>query len=443
MARVRSLTNADTLAAFRDGREGHNARDSLRSIPEEGRTELYSYQTLVAVRRERDDQTFYSAHRYSSTTAQQLGWRNTPELSFDCMAELIGPRWWDHLEPVDHGPRPCRSPICQRLRDARSANHETARIMIPGAYQYGAEAQAEPMPGDPDPLNPVSYPSTYEPGADTRCWAPVGTPGHGLPTVPGYDSPWVTAHLLRVDVEEPDTVTGQAAGKLGYGQHYILTGHEPGKREQYGGRTDQLWAAIVPNGAFPYGTDPNLPDAFASLRPDGVGADAKRQGDLWFLPYHGRCACPCHEDRRYAPDQDEHDARIAPLLTKAGRWTRHGCDLPGVDIPDVIDLPHGGTYEPGSSRVGATICKGALLPPAHAARIDGLELPAKGGRHKPARVALTPSYDAYASGPVDHPEHPTLRLRDRWHKVTTGRAVVSVAARYYQPMGNGRGGYAD
>lgn len=389
-----SLTNDQTIARFLDGKEGRNGRGSLRSENDpdrdaEGATVLFSYGTAIAIRRA-DGQVFRDAHAYSVTTSQhQNGIGAGPALSFDCARQLVGRNWWQRAHVLDSGPRYCDADECRARRKRMEDEY----------HDFHARRRAGTLqPEETEPESPyVNY---------GRCWQD-GEPGHAL-TIPDYDG-W-----------------GRSATLIDFGDGtQALFGWERGKRVRFGGDTSQLWGALLPSRAS------DIVSAFRTLRPrveDPFSESIKRQGDLFFLPWHGRCDCVCHMDKAPVDDEDCLGPAFARIMTRDGRYKRHGCDPMGATVPG---------SQPETEAFGAHVCKRALLPPSVAVAMDGLELPDKGGRHKATRAYMTADWRIWVRGYVEHPEHPRLHLAG-WHRVERSRARQAVAARYSAPRGGGR-----
>lgn len=263
-----SKTNTQVQEAFTEGkvaRSGNrNLRSELAANGDDGDTFLLSYSTTIAIRRAKTERVFYDAHHYSPTTSQhQGGHHGSPDFSFVCVAELMGPRWYETARIMDWGPRHCTDPACERERDQQWAMYRA------GITEW------------------------YDDIMD-RCWATDGERHqcgslHAL-DLPDYNSNpkhWATdAVLLEFDIE------GQ------YTQ--MLCGFERGRNIKWSGRQDQLWAAILPMRVY------DIRQAFEALKPayvrnvekqnEAIEANEengeqhiraiRRQGDLYFV------ACP-------------------------------------------------------------------------------------------------------------------------------------------------------
>ena len=268
----------------------------------------------------------------------------------------MGPYWYEQARIVDWGPRYCRHPDCKRTYDAQLEAYHDAD----GAIDSPTYGQCY-----------VSERRTEE--------------GHGV-MIPGYGGGnWWAAPAVLLEFD---------AGQQ------ILCGFERGKYVRGQGRTDQLWAAILPYRSY------DVVAAFQSLKPDYVrgtesynrlakdsgqeGMAIKRQGDLYFVE-----------------------------------------------------------------------CQNGRGPPKEATALDGATLPPGGTRsnHRASQVRMMcgPATDGsmmafprdngwriWARGQVLHPEHPRLCLGQKtWHRVLQSAAVRAVSSAYSHPPGGGGGAYGD
>lgn len=138
-----SLTNAEVHTRFLAGRTGANGRRSMVSDvdPETGTARLFSYTTVVAIRRP-DGAIFSDGHRYSVSTSQhQL--RSGASLSFQCAETLAGRDWWTEAEIVDTLPQWCRSRDCKD-RHAYECEFYCAAV---AARSADIDARAEALHG--------------------------------------------------------------------------------------------------------------------------------------------------------------------------------------------------------------------------------------------------------------------------------------------------------
>ncbi len=363
-----SKTNAQVIEAFTEGKKANSSNRNLRSEAngEDGNTFLISYQTTIAIRRAKTEQVFWDAHSYSPTTTQhQSGHYSEPEFSFSCVSELMGHRWFETARVIDWGPRRCTDPICQRERDQQHAMYSA------GITEW--------------------YDDIFD-----RCWASEGerqATGPNLHTLelPAYgdDKHWSTAAVLL-------------EFKRGGQTTQVLCGFERGKNIKYVGRTDQLWAAILPTNVY------DIAQAFEALKPAYV-RNVERNNELAAKEENGR----------------EHIRNVA----------RQG-DLYFVE------------------------CLNDHRPPKDAINLDGVSLPpGERANHRPkeARLLMGQPMDTngfrqatganaewllWARGSVDHPEHPRLRLGS-WHRVLSSAAVRGASAAYRNHMGSGRGAGGD
>lgn len=357
-----SKTNAQVQAAFAEGKTANSSNRSLRSEAngDDGDTSLLSYQTTIAIRRAKTEEIFWDAHSYSPTTSQhQGGHYGEPAFSFACVAELMGAHWYETAHIQDWGPRTCHDPECQREREQQQA------MYVAGITEL--------------------YDDIY-----TRCWASETDrqcPGnqHEL-ELPAYNDGkyWATTAVLL------EFNRG--------GQHtQVLCGFERGKHIKFAGRTDQLWAAILPMRVF------DIQQAFEALKPSYV-RNVERHNEL-------------------AKEADQ-----SPLAIQ-----RQG-DLYFVE------------------------CSNDSRPPRDAIKLDGVSLPpGERANHRPKQVRLVCGYEIpqtnyingradvwklWARGNVDHPEHPRLRLGS-WHRVLSSTAVRGASAPYSNHMGGGLGAGGD
>ena len=361
-----SKTNAQVTEAFITGKAAQNSRNSLRSEAnhEDGDTFLISYSTTIAIRRAKTEQVFYDAHSYSPTTSQhQGGHYGTPEFSFACVAELMGPQWYETARVVDWGPRDCRDPVCQRERDQQYA-------------MYRAEI------------------SPFDDEIFSRCWASdeerATVPNQHALDLPDYgDSKhWATAAVLL-------------EFKQGGQYTRVLCGFERGKAIKWAGRTDQLWAAILPVAVF------DIRQAFEALKPAYVrnvernnelateasqpARNVKRQGDLFFVE--------CLND---------------------GRPPKDALKLDGVSLPPGDRANH----RPNQVRLVCGPAQESMSTYTYRGPNSG------------------DMWTIWARGNVDHPEHARLRLGS-WHRVIPSAAVRGASAAYRNPMGSGNGAGGD
>ncbi len=364
-----SKTNTAVQEAFGQGKAARNGKGTLISdtAKEDGFAFLLSYGTTIAIRRAQNEETFEEtfrdAHSYSPTTSQHQGghYGDNPTFSFSCVEELMGPRWFMTARIIDWGPKDCTDPACGRERDQQWAMY---RAGITDWYD--------------DIMN--------------RCWATeeerMRIPNQHTIELPEYDDKpgrWkAPAVLLEFNRS---------------GQHtYVLCGFEHGKTAQYAGRTDQLWAAILPFRPM------NIKMAFEALKPS------------------------------YVRNAERGNA----LATDAGQ--------PGVAIRRQGDLYF-------------VSCPNGQGPPKDAIKMDGVSLP-PGDRanHRPNQVRMTcgpamrhgyaampPGGDEWlfwAKGNVDHPEHTRLRLGS-WHRVLRSAAVQGASAAYRNYQGSGSAACGD
>ena len=363
-----SKTNAQVITAFTEGKRANSSNRNLRSEAngEDGDTFLVSYSTTIAIRRAKTEQVFYDAHSYSPTTSQhQGGHYGSPEFSFNCVAELMGTRWYETARITDWGPRTCHDPACEREREQQRC------MYLAGITKW--------------------YDNIYD-----RCWASEEERDDSRPNLhaldlPDYGDPkhWATAAVLL----EFDRG----------GQHtQVLCGFERGKNIKWVGRTDQLWAAILPFHVF------NIQQAFEALKPAYV-RNVERNNEL-------------------AAQSENGDGHI--------RAVKRQGDLYFVE------------------------CLNDGRPPKDAIKMDGVSLPpGERANHRPNQVRLvmgpevqqfqsagTPprgvEWLLWARGNVDHPEHPRLRLGS-WHRVLASAAVRGASAAYRNYMGAGGGAGGD
>lgn len=354
-----SKTNAQVHDAFGQGKAARNGKGTLTSdtAREDGFTHLQSYATTIAIRRAETEQTFWDGHSYSPTTSQhQSGHYGDPTFSFSCVEELMGPRWFETARIVDWGPRQCSDPDCDRERDQQHAMYM---------------AKITPW-----------YDDIF-----SRCWATE----EELLRIPNQ-------HALELPEYNDQTRRWKAPAVLlefnqGGRYTYVLCGFEHGKNIKYAGRTDQLWAAILPFRPM------NIEKAFEALKPAYV-RNVERDNE----------------------NMANGDIRDNPPPVRAIR--RQG-DLYFVSCPN------------------------GQGPPKDAIKMDGVSLP-PGDRanHQPNQVRMVcgPSPDRaptgsdewmfWARGNVDHPEHPRLRL-DSWHRVLRSGAVRAASAAYRNFRGSG------
>ncbi len=341
-----SKTNAQVIEAFHKGKEAHNSRATLESLQPiaDGLTILQSYRTTIAIRRGSDDQEFWDGHSYSNTTsAHQRGPYSNPTFSFSVVAELMGSRWWETAHIQDWGPRTCSNPLCQERRDSEYA----AYLRNETKYRDDMFSKCHGL-GDPQDRHEVNIPG-------------YGDGRHG----------------------------GFARGVLlSFGHdRQVLCGFESGKAVKWMGRTDLLWAAILPFRVR------DIVQAFEALKPSYV-----------------------RNAERHNKDQEE-----------AGQPTwaikRQG-DLYFVECPN------------------------GQGPPKGAFKLDGVTLPpGERANHRASKVRMicgpegTHSFDdagwrIWARGNVDHPEHARLRLGG-WHRVLQSAALRAASSPYRHPMGRG------
>ena len=355
-----SKTNAQVLQAFTEGKQANSSNRNLRSEAngEDGDTFLLSYSTTIAIRRAKTERVFYDAHHYSPTTSQhQSGHYGTPDFSFNCVSELMGPRWFTTARIMDWGPRQCTDPACKREREQQHA------MYLAGITEW------------------------YDDILD-RCWASEEelrtVPNLHALNLPDYSDPkhWATSAVLL----EFDQNGGQKT--------QVLCGFERGKNIKWAGRTDQLWATILPMHVY------DIQQAFEALKPayvrnierhNELAKDAnqpiqaiKRQGDLYFIE--------CSNDHR--PPRD-------------------AIKLDGVSLP------------PGDR---------ANHRPKQVRMICG-PVSQNGYSYRPP-VGASDEWTFWARGNVDHPEHPRLRLAS-WHRVVPSAAIRGASAAYRNPMGAG------
>ena len=360
-----SKTNAQVREAFSAGKSASNSRGSLESfqpIGPDGFTMLQSYRTTIAIRRDSDGQEFYDAHHYSPTTTQhQAGHYGDPSFSFDCVAELMGGRWFEAARILDWGPRDCTNPECEAERQAQHDQYnEGLREWQDNMFSqcFGPDDQH----GDPQDRHKLVLPSY--------------TNGHWGQT---------------------------AAVLLGFGnQGQVLCGFEVGKAVKWSGRTDQLWAALLPFRVYDIG------QAFEALKPS------------------------------YVRNAERHNK----LAAEAGQLPepRTPADGPAVAIHRQGDLYF-------------VECPNGQGPPKEAFKMDGVTLPpGERANHRASqvRVLVGPegthsiddsSWRIWARGQVLHAEHPRLCLGKVWHRVLQSAAVRAASSAYRH--GGTRGVYGD
>lgn len=292
-----SKTIGQVQEAFHKGEAAHTGRYSLDS-DRNGLAEamaLRSYRTTIAIRRDRDGAEFWDGHSYSTTTSRHQSGHD-PAFSFDCVAELMGPRWWERAAVADWGPRYCADPQCEKETEDLRALYDAGLVK--------------------------DFPHR-------ECFSPNEGGQHSV-EIDGYNGWYGTAVLLAFD-----------------GQR-VLCGFERGKRGRWGG--DQLWAALLPTAVD------NVRQAFRALQPrffHNIRVDehdpavgAKRQGDLFFVPcYNGDgpptdtvnldgVALPLAADRanhraskvRFSPTGGYTGERGAPTACRI--WARGNIDHP-------------------------------------------------------------------------------------------------------------------
>lgn len=327
-------TNAEVGAAFHSGKEAQSSNGNMSSRRWSGATMLYSYRTLIAIRRD-DGQVFANAHRFSPTTGSNHQTQidnSAPSVSFTAVAELIGSEWWRKARVQGQGPRYCRDAGCTQENADQSSLFSSG--LMAEHPDYG------------------------------RCWSP-NSEGHSI-EIPDYHGGDNSAVLLSF-----------SDGRQ------VLCGYEAGKHVRNLGRTDQLWAALLPANAY------DIRRGFLLLSPPDV--------------------------RRYK----EGNVPGFPVLHERKPVQRQG---------DLYFIP---SYDG---------------PPKAALKIDGVGLPLTlaAGRASHiasrARLALNGGGEAqlWARGNVDHREHARLRL-SMWHRVYQSAAVRAVSA----PLQGGGGAYAD
>lgn len=369
-----SKTNAEVHKAFTEGKEARNSRLSLRSEAnhEDGDTFLLSYQTTIAIKQAKTGQVFYDAHHYSPTTSQhQTGHYGEAEFSFNCVAQLMGPRWYVWARVMDWGPRRCTDPTCQRERDQQHA------MYVAGITEW--------------------YDDIWE-----RCWASDGDRAALPPNQHAIDLPAYTDGKRWAT----DAVLLEFGHNKDGGQYtQVLCGFEHGKNIKWSGRSDQLWAAILPRRVY------SIEQAFEALKPayvrnverqNELAKDAnqpiraiKRQGDLFFVE--------CLNDGRPPKDAIKMDGVALPPGERANhrpKQVRMVCGPPSFDV--------------------------SLQPYATRSRVS----------------ANGDEWIMWARGNVDHPEHPRLRLAS-WHRVIPSAALRGASAPYRNPMGSGQAAGGD
>jgi hypothetical protein len=164
------------------------------------------------------------------------------------------------------------------------------------------------------------------------------------------------------------------------------------------GRTDQLWAAILPFRVH------DIVQAFEALKPAYV-RNAER---------HNRLANGGQSD----------EPRI-----------------PAEEVPAVAIRRQGDLY--------FVECPNGQGPPKHAVKLDGATLPpGERANHQASQVRVvfgdeaTGAWRIWAKGNVDHPEHSRLRL-GKWYRVLQSAALRGASSAYTHPMGGGRGAQGD
>lgn len=355
-----SKTNTQVQEAFGQGKAAINGRRSLESRDQgQGITFLRSYQTTIAIRRAKssiDPIVFYDAHNYSTTTSQHQGGRSylDPSFSFDCVRELMGPRWYESATIDDWGPHDCRDPECEREQNDQN------NLYRAGLIDW--------------------YDSIH-----SQCWAEegsyLGQDNQHAVTLPDYGNgrwSYVPAVLLSFDT----------------GQLQVLCGFERGKALSWGGRTDQLWAAVLPFHVM------DIRRAFEALKPS------------------------------YVVNAQRDNATIAngnPDLTD-GQST--------VKVKRQGDLYF-------------VSCNNGDGPPKDAVKLDDAPLPPSedSSNHRASKVRvsfdsfgnprnLSSGWRIWARGKVDHPEHPRLNIGDSWYRVLRSAAVRATSSAYAHPRGN-------
>ncbi len=362
-----SKTNAQVIEAFAKGKQANSSNRNLRSEAngEDGDTALLSYSTTIAIRRAKTEQVFYDAHHYSPTTNRhQSGHYGTPEFSFACVAELMGPRGYETARILDWGPRRCTDPDCERERDQQHC------MYLAGITEW--------------------YDDIME-----RCWASEGErqrqtlPNQHAVDLPDYSNPkhWATdAVLLEFDMA---------------GQHVqMLCGFERGKNIKWVGRTDQLWAAILPFRVF------NIQQAFEALKPSYV-RNVERQNELAAKEENG--------EQHIRAIKRQGDLYFVECLND-GRPPKDAFKLDGVSLPPGERANH----QPKEVRL---VCG-----------------PVSSNMRSP--VGASDEWAMWARGMVNHPEHPRLSLKS-WHRVMRSAAVRGASSAYRNPMGNGLGAGGD
>jgi hypothetical protein len=217
----------------------------------------------------------------------------------------------------------------------------------------------------------------------SKCWG-LGDPQdrHDV-TIPAYTNghwPHVAAVLLSFDSR---------------GQQ-VLCGFERGKALPPFGRTDQLWATILPFRVH------DVVQAFEALKPSYV-RNAEHSNAI------GQTAEP----------------RIRAEEVPTVAIHRQG-DLYFVECPNGHGPPK-----------AAVKLDGATLPPGERASHQANQVRVVfGDDAAQAFHAGTGVWRIWAKGNVDHPEHARLRLKG-WHRVLQSAAVRGASSAYRHPMGGG------
>lgn len=350
-----SKTNEQVREAFHNGKEGQNGRATLVStrgmVPEDGITILRSYRTNIAIHRESDGQEFWDGHHYSITTSQhQRGQYDNPHFSFSVVAELMGSRWWERAHIQDWGPRTCSNPLCRERCDTEYE-----------AYKAGRRTWSDDM--------------------FSKCHG-LGDPNdrHSL-EIPGYGhGTWGVAPAVL----------------LSFGHdRQVLCGFERGKSiEGGGGRTDQLWGAILPFRVR------DIVQAFEALKPSYVR----------------------NAERHNALASNEGEIPIDPAVNIKRQGDLYFVECPNGQGPpkDAFNLD-GVTLPPGETRSNHQA--------SHVRMVCG---PASQG----LMGVQNEGWKIWARGNVDHPEHARLRLKG-WYRVLQSAALRATSSAYRHPMGMG------
>lgn len=357
-----SKTNQQVHEAFSKGKAAHNSRYTLEStervVGQENFTFLTSYRTTIAIRRAEDGAEFRDAHSYSPTTSQhQRGHYGIPAFSFDCVAELMGDRWYETAHIQDWGPRSCDNPECGQERTKHHAQWVAG--LMPWYDMF------------------------------SRCWGLGDPQDRHTVTIPGYGDGYYGASAA---VLLSFTIRGQQ----------VLCGFESGKSVRFGGRTDQLWAAILPFRVH------DIVQAFEALKP------------------------------AYVRNAERHN-----------KWRAEQVNPPNTE-PHVAIRRQGDLY--------FVECPNGQGPPKEAFKLDGVTLPpGERANHRASQVRVmcdassrapgtgygpTDGWRIWAKGNIDHPEHARLRLGG-WHRVLQSAALRGASSAYTHPMGGGRGVYGD